>query len=93
MGSLTSGPSIPTPQPKIVYVPQTVSSTTSTSTSSDTSSNTDTSSTDGATTASDISEKSLLSRDRSRFGTVQTSFRGLLGLADNAAQRKTLLGE
>lgn len=93
MGSLTSGPSIPTSQPQIVYVPQTVSSTTSASTSSDTSSDTETSSTDDTTTASEISEQSLLGRDRSRFGTVQTSFRGLLGLADNAARRKTLLGE
>ena len=36
----------------------------------------------------------LLARDRGRFGTVLTSFRGFLG-QNNAAtiQRKTLLGE
>ena len=36
--------------------------------------------------------ESLLRRNRGRFGTVQTSFRGLLGLAGNNG-RKTLLGE
>jgi hypothetical protein len=38
--------------------------------------------------------QSLLTRDRSRFGTVTTSFRGLLGLATGGnTQPKTLLGE
>jgi hypothetical protein len=36
---------------------------------------------------------SLLQRDRGRFGTVLTSFRGLLAPTENASGRKTLLGE
>ncbi len=35
----------------------------------------------------------LLRRSRGRFGTVQTSFRGLLSPAATSGQRKTLLGE
>lgn len=37
-------------------------------------------------------EGNLLRRSRGRSGTIRTSFRGLLGLRDDA-QRKTLLGE
>ena len=44
-------------------------------------------------TASEMRAGSLLARDRSRFGTIATSFRGLLDLAGNAGKRKTLLGE
>ena len=44
--------------------------------------------------ASEVREANLLKRDRSRFGTVATSFRGFLDLADrNNSNRKTLLGE
>lgn len=42
--------------------------------------------------ASETRRKNLLSRDRGRYGTVQTGFRGLLSLASNIG-RKTLLGE
>jgi hypothetical protein len=35
----------------------------------------------------------LLLRDRGRFGTVLTGFRGLLSLTQNAQPRKNLLGE
>lgn len=37
--------------------------------------------------------QSLLRRDRGRLGTILSSFRGILGLSDNTAARKTLLGE
>ncbi len=42
---------------------------------------------------SESRRKNLLARDRGHFGTVQTGFRGLLGLASSYGQRKTLLGE
>ena len=38
-------------------------------------------------------EKNLLSRSRSRAGTILTGFRGILAPADGTGQRKTLLGE
>jgi hypothetical protein len=37
--------------------------------------------------------ENLLRRNRSRLGTVLTSFRGILGQNGMAASRKTLLGE
>ncbi len=44
--------------------------------------------------ASEVREANLLKRDRSRFGTIATSFRGFLDLSDrNNSNRKTLLGE
>ena len=43
--------------------------------------------------AAETRRRNLLNRDRGRFGTVQTGFRGLLSLASNLGQRKTLLGE
>lgn len=43
--------------------------------------------------AAESRRKTLLGRDRSRFGTVQTGFRGLLALAPLFGQRKKLLGE
>ena len=89
MGSLTSGPSIPSPQPQIIYVPQTPAPTPST--------NADVPSGQSEEEQREneiaIRSQSLLGRERSRFGTIQTGFRGLLGLADNSSQRKTLLGE
>jgi hypothetical protein len=44
-------------------------------------------------TAAEQRRENLLRRNRGRFGTIQTSFRGLLGLATQGGQRKTLLGE
>lgn len=38
-------------------------------------------------------EKNLLSRSRSRIGTILTGFRGILSPAESDSQRKTLLGE
>lgn len=48
---------------------------------------------DPEATAAENRRAGLLRRNRGRFGTVQTSFRGLLGLAADGGQRKTLLGE
>ena len=89
MGSLTSGPKAPAPQTRVVYVPQPVNTVAAPASTPDTT-NTETQEQE---TASEVRAQSLLGRERSRFGTVKTSFRGLLGLADNTQQRKTLLGE
>lgn len=43
--------------------------------------------------ADETRRRDLLSRDRGFFGTVQTGFRGLLGMATENNSRKTLLGE
>lgn len=43
--------------------------------------------------ASDARRRDLLNRDRGIFGTIQTGFRGLLGMATQNKIRKTLLGE
>lgn len=80
MGSLGSRPTPPAPQPStpVVYVPA------------------PTPSADPAPSGPDAAaqrRENLLRRGRGRFGTVLTSFRGLLGLADTSGQRKTLLGE
>jgi hypothetical protein len=87
MGSLTSSPKVPSaaPSPQIVYVP-------SPYTPTDTTTGTGTPAPDPKT-PSEVRAGSLLSRDRSRYGTIVTSFRGLLGLADHSDKRKTLLGE
>lgn len=108
MGSLSSRPSVPSqPQPQVIYVPAPTPVVTNTG-SSTSSGNAGSSSTNSAgsnaagtetqTTeqnATEIREENLLSRGRGRFGTVKTSFRGLLSLASGAGAggRKTLLGE
>ena len=86
MGSLASRPSVPAPQPQVVFVPQatTVADTSTENTNSDAA---------DSQTESEVRQQSLLQRDRSRFGTVLTGFRGLLSLNENSGQRKTLLGE
>ena len=88
MGSLTSGPDIPAPTPQVVYVPQPVN------TVATPVSNTDTQTEEQAANT-EARRQNLIGRERSRFGTVKTSFRGILRLSDggNTAQRKTLLGE
>jgi len=91
MGSLTSGPKVPAPQPQIVYVPQPVNtvaapiSTPAPITPQE----------QAEEVSTQVRQQNLLGRERSRFGTIQTSFRGLLGLRDSAQSqpRKTLLGE
>ena len=96
MGSLASHPKIKAPAtPSVVYTstpttPAPSSGSTPTSSTSNPSS--------GGASGSDIASadtgaNNLLLRDRGIFGTALTGFRGLLALADNAGQRKTLLGE
>jgi hypothetical protein len=91
MGSLSSRPSVPSPQ--VVYLPQTTSTPSSTTAATTTSTSTSTDSSADTTTASQAREESLLSRSRGRAGTILTSFRGLLGAATDTTMRKTLLGE
>lgn len=43
--------------------------------------------------ANEARQRDLLNRDRGIFGTIQTGFRGLLGMATQNKIRKTLLGE
>ena len=84
MGSMTSTPKVPprTTQQQVVYVPAPVQ-------------------TANVTPAPELVQEaaaesratSLLARDRGRFGTILTGFRGFLGTKDNGVQRKTLLGE
>lgn len=83
MGNVKNAPKAPSPQ--IVYVQQPVYNTAAP--------------TEGGTTTTDTSEavaqqrqQSLLSRSRSRLGTILTGFRGVLSPVGED-QRKTLLGE
>lgn len=80
MGSLTSSPKIPQ-QPTVI-----VKDTSQTSDADDAR----VSGVQSEALASEERRKNLLARDRSRAGTIVTSF---LGVSDNAGQRKTLLGE
>ncbi len=88
MGSLSSSPKAPQ-QSQIVYVP-------STQASSNTVADNDSANVDESGGSSEEALKnrrqSLLSRNRSRFGTIATSFQGFVG-NENANGRKTLLGE
>ena len=82
MGSLTSKPKAPAQStPQVVYVPATPTPAPVTSTP------------DPVQEAAEARKTSLLARDRGRFGTIMTSFRGFLGEKNNGVQRKTLLGE
>lgn len=90
MGSISSKPKAPvqTVVQRVVYAPAPAVSTPPPPSSSPPSETPD--------TPSDPSEaraESLLRRDRGRFGTVLTSFRGLLSPANPTGGRKTLLGE
>ncbi|PCI55942.1 MAG: hypothetical protein COB36_03875 [Alphaproteobacteria bacterium] len=85
MGSLSSSPKAPT-RAQTVYVPAPVAATATTSIS------TENNAASSAAQASRSRTQSLLSRSRSRFGTIATSFQGFLGNS-NARGRKTLLGE
>ncbi len=99
MGSLVSVPKIsttPQPQQSVRYV-QTVSAPSTSSQSSSSSTPTGSSSSGSSTTESIANiaatrEDNLLRRSRGLSSTIQTSFRGLLGMSDEP-QRKTLLGE
>ena len=85
MGSLTSRPKVPKAQsPQIVYMPAPVASLPT---------GNDNNAQNADQEEAAMREKNLLTASRSRLGTVTTSFRGLLGLANTSGQRKTLLGE
>ncbi len=87
MGNITNKPKAPA---QVVYVPQPVYQT-PTETSNN---NNNTGGDNPAPTVAEQREKSLLSRNRSRLGTILTGFRGLLApLSNENSQRKTLLGE
>ena len=103
MGSISSRPKAPNiPQPQIVYVPapqpaaspvpptSPPSAPDPQASSGETGKDTEKSQ---AKAASGARAQNLLKRERSRFGTVLTGFRGLLGKAKTSSQRKTLLGE
>jgi hypothetical protein len=84
MGNITDKPKAPSPQ--VIYVPQTVYEPVSGNSGSNDNSG-------GIPSAAEMREKSLLSRSRSKIGTIMTGFRGLLTPLTGDAQRKTLLGE
>ncbi|HOO81086.1 MAG TPA: hypothetical protein PK513_01110 [Alphaproteobacteria bacterium] len=86
MGSLSSRSSVPRPTPQVVYVPQTTNTTTSAAESA-------ASAVSVGEMASQVRTQNLLGRERSRFGTVLTGFRGLLSTLEDHSPRKTLLGE
>jgi hypothetical protein len=89
MGDITGRPKAPAAQ--VVYVPQYVyTNNPSTPSSNDAG---QTPNTPDAPTPEQQRERNLLSRSRSRIGTVLTGFRGILAPTDTQNQRKTLLGE
>ncbi len=90
MGSLSSRPQVPS-QPTVVYVPQSTPTTTPSTTSSGGTTSNPTSNEGGG--EAQARTQNLLQRSRGRFGTIQTSFRGLLAITDALTGRKTLLGE
>lgn len=91
MGSLGSRPSVP--QTQTVFVPATATPAVTTSTVNQSAADTQAQEQAAEQDVSEARSQSLLGRERGRFGTVTTSFRGLLGLSNNDAKKKTLLGE
>lgn len=87
MGDITGRPKAPEQQ--VVYVPQYVYESPAPNTGGEGGSG----DTPTTPTVAQQREKNLLSRGRSRLGTVLTSFRGILAPKETDAQRKTLLGE
>lgn len=88
MGDITGRPKAPAQQ--VVYVPQYVyTNTPSTGTNVDSEGADD----PATMTPEQQRENNLLSRSRSRVGTILTGFRGILSPSDTQGQRKTLLGE
>lgn len=88
MGDITGRPK--TPKTQVVYVPKYVYSNTPTPSSGNTDNGGDD---DTPLTPEQQREKNLLSRSRSRIGTIMTGFRGILAPTETQDQRKTLLGE
>jgi hypothetical protein len=89
MGSLTSRPKIPS-SPQVVYRP--VASTPANNPATPTPATPPPSGQAGGDEGASRAA-SLLLRDRGRFGTVLTGFRGLLAPMNDSGGRKTLLGE
>ena len=90
MGDITDRPKAPKPQ--VVYVPQYVYR--PEAPAGGTTNNNDNDNNNNETPATEEQrEKNLLSRSRSRLGTILTGFRGILAPSENENQRKTLLGE
>lgn len=87
MGDISGRPKAPEPQ--IVYVPQYITQTPTQPTPTPTENSGD----EGVLSPEKEREKSLLSRSRSRLGTILTGFRGILTPSETQSQRKTLLGE
>lgn len=89
MGDITDRPKAPAAQ--VVYVPKYVYTNPTTTPSTPTS----TDGNDPDLTPEQQREKNLLSRPRSRIGTILTGFRGILSPAESQSQsqKKTLLGE
>jgi len=81
MGDISGRPKAPS-EPQYIYVPQYVSPSTPAVPESE-----------PTPTPEQQREKSLLSRGRSRLGTILTGFRGILAPTQGESQRKTLLGE
>lgn len=85
MGDISGRPK--TPSTQVVYATQPASGAAG---SASTSTTTETTATP---TAAEQREQSLLSRSRSRLGTILTGFRGILAPVESGSSRKTLLGE
>lgn len=93
MGSLTSRPKTPATIPQqVVYVPQ-QTSTPAPSNTSQAQTQQETQELSAEEQNAESRTQNLLTRERGRYGTVNTSFRGLLSLAGTGGQGKTLLGE
>jgi len=88
MGDITGRPKAP-PQ-EVVYVPQYIYQD---SPPANNPGNSPGSNPTTEPTQAEQREKNLLSRSRSRIGTILTGFRGILSPAETDSQRKTLLGE
>lgn len=105
MGSLSSRPDIPAPQPRIVYVPRpgpdlspdpnpNTNAGTGTGQGADTPVSGDDAGVTGPDTDPDQTRiAGLMKRRRGRLGTIRTGFRGILSPSALRPQRKSLLGE
>lgn len=91
MGDISGRPKAPKPQ--VVYVPQYVYQTPTPSPSAPSGEGQGGAGQNPAPTPEQQREKNLLSRGRSRIGTILTGFRGILSPREQDTQRKTLLGE
>ena len=88
MDDITDRPKAPKQQ--VVYVPQYVYTPQAPTGGTTGNNNTEN---DVTPTPEQQREQSLLSRSRSRLGTILTGFRGILAPSESNSQRKTLLGE